>query len=374
MYSIALSAVALLAMVLPTTLAQTHTDCNPLNTTGCPDMVALGGNATFNFNETWNPDLWVKKNQGKAEWTNNGTAFTVQYRKDAPYIASSFYLFFGRVEIFMRAAPGQGIISSAILQSEDLDEIDWEFKGGNTTHVATNYYGKGNNKTVEGKPPRGIDYPMKSAPQEDFHNYTVDWTKERIQWWLNGQMLRELKYAEAEGGKEFPQTPMNIRIGAWAGGDTENNLPDTVKWAGGETNFDDGPYTMMVQTVYAQDYTSAKTYSWENMDSSGSFEKVKVVALAEGEKSDAMVEISKPHGARNRWNALSKGVQIGIIGGVVGFVVIATLLIAFCCIKQRRAGRKEYAAYQAEVNKEAADLLEHKSNWQNPRQSRYARI
>lgn len=87
-----------------------------------------------------------------------------------------------------------------------------------------------------------------------------------------------------------------------------------------------------------------------------------------------MTEITKPHGVKNRWKALSKGAQIGIISGVIGAVVLLGCFITFCCIKQRRAGRREYAAYQAEVNKEAADLLEHKSKWQNPRQSRYARI
>ena len=34
---------------------------------------------------------------------------------------------------------------------------------------------------------------------------------------------------------------------------------------------------MVLQSVYAQDYTTAKEYSWENMDSSGSYEKVKII-------------------------------------------------------------------------------------------------
>jgi hypothetical protein len=50
-----------------------------------------------------------------------------------------------------------------------------------------------------------------------------------------------------------------------------------VEWAGGETNFGEGPFTMSVHTVYAKDYTEAKEYSWEGMDASGSWEKVKVV-------------------------------------------------------------------------------------------------
>lgn len=221
-----------------------------------------------------NPNIWKKENAGSVDYSDKGTTFTVDRRGDAPYIQSTFYLFFGRSEVIMKAAPGQGIVSSAILQSEDLDEIDWEFLGGNKTTVLTNYYGKGNN-TYD--PARGKDFTVDAAPQDDFHNYTIDWTKERIQWWLDGKMIRELKYADALNGDNYPQTPMNIRLGVWAGGDTENNPEDTVTWAGGETNFDDGPFTMTVQKVYAQDYTTAKEYSWENMDASGSWEKVKVI-------------------------------------------------------------------------------------------------
>lgn len=273
MRSFALTTITALAALLPTALCQTYTSCDPLNTTGCPNMPALGGNATFNFNQTWDPSLWVKKNQGDAKWTSNGTSFTVGRRGDAPYIQSNFYLFFGHVEIYLRAAHGQGIVSSAILQSECLDEIDWEFLGSNNTHVLTNYFGKGNTTDYT----RGKNFHMDFAPQDDFHNYTIDWTKDRIQWWVDGKMLRELKFAEALGGKNYPQTPMNIRLGAWSGGDASNNDKYTVEWAGGETDFSKGPFTMMVQRVYAKDYTTAKEYSWENMDASGSYEKVKVV-------------------------------------------------------------------------------------------------
>ncbi|KAF2259812.1 hypothetical protein CC78DRAFT_536849 [Lojkania enalia] len=355
MVSFTFSAVALLAALLSTTLAQTHTDCNPLNATGCPNMQALGGNATFHFNDTMSDSIWKEKNAGKIDWSSKGTTFTIEGRGDSPMIQSTFYLFFGRVSVIMKAAAGQGIVSSAILQSECLDEIDWEFLGTNTTHVLTNYFGKGNTTDYT----RGKDYPM-DPPQEAFHNYTIDWTRERIQWLIDGRMLRELKYEEALGGKNYPQTPMNIRMGVWSGGDVENNDPYTVEWAGGETDFKQAPFTMTVQEVYAQDYTTATEYSWENMDASGAWEKVKVIEPKEGEKSEALQEIEKPHGVRNRWEALSKGAKIAIIASVIGFIVICACFITFCCIKQRRAGRREFAALQAEQNKEAAELLEYK--------------
>lgn len=34
---------------------------------------------------------------------------------------------------------------------------------------------------------------------------------------------------------------------------------------------------MKVQTVYVKDYTQGAEYSWENMDASGSYKKVKII-------------------------------------------------------------------------------------------------
>lgn len=187
-------------------------------------MTALGGNATFYFNRTWDSKIWLDQNQGKVDWSEQGATFTVSRRGDSPTVRSSFYMLFGRMSVIMKAARGQGIVSSAILQSEDLDEIDWEFLGGKPTEILTNYYGKGNDTFDQS---RGQNF-FGANVQDDFHNYTTDWTKERIQWWVDGKMLRELKYADALGGKNYPQTPMNIRLGIWAGGDSKNNNNDTV--------------------------------------------------------------------------------------------------------------------------------------------------
>lgn len=277
MKSFALSACALLATLLSTAHAQTHTACNPLNTTGCPPMQALGGNASFSFagkGIDTSGKVWTQHNDGSIDASQDGATFTIGHSGDAPMVQSKFYMLFGRFECVMKAAKGTGIVSSVILQSEDLDEIDWEFLGSNNTHVMTNYFGKGNTTSYD----RGKNYPVNFAPQDDYHNYTVDWTKDRIQWWVDGKLLRELPFADALGGKNYPQTPMNIRIGVWAGGDKSANDPGVVKWAGGETNFKEVPFTMIVQSVYAKDYTEGAEYSWDDMDASGDWQKVKVIA------------------------------------------------------------------------------------------------
>ncbi|KAF1851395.1 glycoside hydrolase family 16 protein [Cucurbitaria berberidis CBS 394.84] len=362
MKSFAPSALALLAAaLLPTAFAQTHTNCNPLKEGGtkCPSMQALGGNATFNFNKTGIPTgdkIWTKQNQGKIDWNEKGATFTVERSGDSPTVQSKFYMLFGRFEVIMRAASGRGIVSSAILQSEALDEVDWEFLGSNNTHVMTNFYGKGNTTSSD----RGKEYKMDKGPQDEFHNYTIDWTKERIEWWLDGKKLRELLPAQALGGKNYPQTPMNVRMGIWAGGDTKNNKPGVVEWAGGETNFDEGPFVMTVASIYAKDYTSAAEYSWADMDASGSWEKVKVITG----KSKILQELESPSGVHNRWQALPQGAKIGIIAAALSVLTVIICLIMFCCVKQRRAGRKEHEALLAEEHKEAAELQEYKKQMQ----------
>ena len=79
------------------------------------------------------------------KYTSAGAEFTVSKSGDHPTIQSNWYLLFGRVSFFLKAAPGTGIVSSAILQSDDLDEIDWEWLGGANYDgkVQSNYFGKG---------------------------------------------------------------------------------------------------------------------------------------------------------------------------------------------------------------------------------------
>lgn len=169
----------------------------------------------------------------------------------------------------MKCASGTGIISSIVLESDDLDEVDWEFMGGNNTSVETNYFGKGNTTSYD----RAIYYGV-DDPQENFHNYTVDWTQEKLEWIIDGVSVRTLKYEDALNGDNFPQTPMNVRLGIWAGGDSEKNAKGVVEWAGGETNYKKGPFTMTVESLYVADYSSGSSYTYGG--TTGSYSSIKI--------------------------------------------------------------------------------------------------
>ena len=104
-----------------------------------------------------------------------------------------------------------------VLESDDLDEIDFEWLGSRTNEVQTNYFGKGNTTVYD----RGGKTRVQDT-QETTHIYTIDWSPEAIQWSLDGVVIRTLAYEDANGGDNFPQTPMRLKLGIWAGGDPGN--------------------------------------------------------------------------------------------------------------------------------------------------------
>ena len=163
---------------------------------------------------------------------------------------------------------GRGIVSSVVLQSDDLDEIDWEWIGYNTSSVQTNYYGKGVADY------HNMDEFYVPNADSEFHNYTTHWTQEKLEWWIDGNLARTLTYDDAEGGKRYPQTPSNVRIGIWPAGDPQN-AQGTIDWAGGEVNYDAGPYTMIIEKVRVHDFHTGKEYKYT--DQSGDFDSIKVI-------------------------------------------------------------------------------------------------
>lgn len=170
----------------------------------------------------------------------------------------------------MTAAPGTGIVSSIVLQSADLDELDWEFLGGRPGEAQSNYFGRGVGASYDramwhGVPGAGV--------QSTVHEYTIIWTPESTTWAIDGSPVRTLHAREAGGGSSYPQTPMRVRIGVWAGGDP-GNREGTIGWAGGETDFNQGPFGMVVESVKVANENPAASYVWT--DRTGSLQSIRI--------------------------------------------------------------------------------------------------
>ncbi|PTB65332.1 glycoside hydrolase family 16 protein [Trichoderma citrinoviride] len=255
------------ALALPrAVLAQTWSQCNPLTSSGCPADQALGMTINVDFTKGAVNSFVAS---GSPTYDSNGVSFTVARSGDAPQLASVFYIMFGRVEVTMKAAPGAGIVSSLVLQSDDLDEIDLEWLGAEPDQVQSNYFGKGQTTTYN----RGQFHSV-SGTQSDWIKYTIDWTQDRIIWSAGDSVLRTLTPDTAEAN-QYPQTPMQIKFGSWSGGDPSTNAPGTVKWAMGPTDYSKGPFSMMVQSITVSDYSTGKQYVYG--DTSGSWQSIQAV-------------------------------------------------------------------------------------------------
>lgn len=263
------SRIAVLAALASYATAQTSTDCNPMNTT-CPADPAFGTSHSWDFNTTLDEKIW-SMTTGTYEHNDEGAQFTLHKEGESTLLQSNFYIFFGVVEAHIKMAPGRGLVSSVVLESDDLDEIDWEWVGYNTSEVQSNFFGKGNTTSYD----RGGNHYVPNADTE-FHNYTLHWDQNKIQWWIDGVMVRHLDYDEALtlNGYNYPQTPCRVQFSLWPAGQ-KKAAGGTIDWAGGLVNWDDAPFTMTLGKLRVEDFHTGKEYVYS--DHSGSWESIDVV-------------------------------------------------------------------------------------------------
>ena len=260
----ALTTLATAAFFIAPSSAQTYSNCNPLTNTACPADSALGRSVSIDFTQGASDSF---TSQGNPTYDSNGVSFTVAKSGDSPQLTSKWYIMFGRVDVVLKAAPGAGIVSSFVMQSDDLDEIDWEWLGADSEEVQSNYFGKGQTTTYN----RGA-FHADPGSQAGFKTYTVEWTASQIVWQIDGVTVRTLEPANADN--QYPQTPMQIKVGAWSGGDPTNS-PGTIQWARGPTDYSKGPFTMQVKSISVQDYSTGSQYKYG--DTSGTWQSIQAI-------------------------------------------------------------------------------------------------
>ncbi|KAK3331454.1 glycoside hydrolase family 16 protein [Apodospora peruviana] len=340
------SAIALLASsnLVQLVTAQVTTDCQPLNVT-CPPNPALGMELYTHFNTTPKASIW-ETHVGTVNYNAaNGAELTINKQGDSPTIRTKFYFFWGRTEIWMKASHGTGIISSIMFLSDDLDEIDWEFMGGDNVNATTNYFGKGHQDFHN-----GASHAI-GGVQDDYHNYTTVWTKDALHFYIDTNLVRTLLPKDANNTLYYPQTPMRLSIGIWAGGDP--TLPEgTRQWAGGDTDYSKGPYTMFVKSAMVEDFSSGKEYTYS--DKTGSWQSIKI---SEGNSTVKEVVNAVPEkSVSEKFNELPSTSKIAIYASAAGVGGVLIIFALFYCIRQRRRGSREAKIAEAKFQAERLEL------------------
>ncbi|KAG0154485.1 Concanavalin A-like lectin/glucanase, subgroup [Penicillium digitatum] len=332
----------------------TGTDCNPLNKTTCSPDPALGTEHTWLFNSTLDTDLWDMRT-GTLDYTPEGADFSMKTENSSTLLVSNFYIFFGVMEAHVKMAKGAGIISSVILQSDDLDEIDWEWVGYNTSGVQSNFFGKGNVTTSD----RGGKHAVSNADTE-FHNYTSYWDKDRLEWWIDGDLVRTVHYDEplTVYGKNYPQTPCQVKVSNWPVGIKGQTLGN-LEWGGGFVDWSEVPFTMTVSKMRVQDFHTGKEYRYNG--TTGTRESIEVIRG--NSTAQAIINKKPPMSLSQKWDGLGQGAHIGVycVVGIAGAVLLG--LCTFCCLKQRRSGRLQRALNDGEYSAELTTLEQSKLRW-----------
>lgn len=267
---------ALVALAAATAVSgQTYSRCDPTKQDGCPADPAFGyQKASCSFSRD-TCGVFTPLEGTTLSYDNNGAVFKIERESNAPTVQTDKYIFFGRVDVVVQAAPGRGIVTSAVLQSDNLDEIDWEWIGGDNAQVQTNYFSKGDTTTYD----RGKFHPV-SNPISSFHTYTIEWTKTKVVWSIDGGEVRTLLAQDAKGGSAFPQTPMQVKLGTWVAG-RQDAAPGTVQWAGGMADWSKAPFVAYYKSIIITDYAGgdgpgrgANQYIYG--DKSGSWQSIRV--------------------------------------------------------------------------------------------------
>ena len=241
--------------------------------------------------QTGNPANWTIADQTVLKYDSDGAHFTFNKRFDAPYMWTSFYFLYGRIEVVAKAANGTGIVTGAVLMSDCMDEVDWEWSGSNfgssSGKVQTNVFGKG----MTGNYDRGTQ-PDVDDPINKFHTYTLDWTPSKLTWSIDGKMVRTLNNnGDKTGNYQYPNTPSTIHLGVWNAGD-QDSAQGVVNWVGGHTDVSKTPYSAVFKSVKITNMTPCS--SWEYAEKSTDCKCTNQTIAQPPPGSDASTAAPKP--------------------------------------------------------------------------------
>ncbi|KAI5779983.1 concanavalin A-like lectin/glucanase domain-containing protein [Geopyxis carbonaria] len=219
-----------------------------------------------------------------ADWVADGKAMnhdgqlllTMAPETVGTVLASTTYVWYGKISATLKTSRGKGVVSAFILLSDMKDEVDFEWIGVDLETTQTNYY-------FQGIPDydNGGNITL-SDTYNNFHTYEIDWTPEQITWSVDGQVGRTLKKSDTYNSTtkvyDYPQTPSRVQLSLWPGG-LASNSEGTINWAGGEIDWnsqdiqDNGYYYVTFKDVSVQCYdppsdakkTGSKSYIYDNV-------------------------------------------------------------------------------------------------------------
>jgi beta-glucanase (GH16 family) len=198
---------------------------------------------------------WVSSGK-PVVYNNNAILLTMAPDTVGTLLASTHYVWYGKISATLTTSQGAGVVTAFIMMSDVKDEIDFEFVGTDLDHAQSNYYSQGVTNYNNG------GNLSTTNTVSNVHTYTIDWTPDQISWIVDGKTLRTKKRSDTWNSTsnrfDFPQTPSRVMLSLWPAG-LASNGKGTVDWAGGLIDWNspymqNGYYYAMVNDVNVQCY------------------------------------------------------------------------------------------------------------------------
>ncbi|KZT01211.1 glycoside hydrolase family 16 protein [Laetiporus sulphureus 93-53] len=156
-------------------------------------------------------------------------------------LSSTRYVHYGQITARLKTGRWGGVVTAFITMSDVKDEIDWEFPGNQTTEGQTNYFWQGFVPTQTAGQTTG----NLTDTFSNYHDYTIDWQEDQLQWLIDGNVVRTLTRESVTNNSTdvhyYPSTPSRIEISLWPAG-ISSEPTGTVEWAGGMIDWNDSDY------------------------------------------------------------------------------------------------------------------------------------
>lgn len=234
--------------------------CDPINSfslNACTPMPVCQS-ATYNFHDLngIQPNTKYLGDASKADWSSSGqpveydntVLLTMAQGTVGTLLASTHYVWYGKIGARMKTSAGAGVVTAFILLSDTKDEIDFEFVGTDLHTAQTNFYSLGITNYNNGK-----NTPIPSDSLANYHDYEIDWQPDQLTWSIDGNVVRTLKKSDTWNSTSnrysYPQSPARVQLSLWPAG-LPTNPQGTIDWAGGVISWN-SPY-MTNGYYYAQ--------------------------------------------------------------------------------------------------------------------------
>lgn len=195
----------------------------------------LGDASKINWQSQGTPAIYTDGNGKKS------TLLTMAKGTVGTLMASTHYVWYGKICAKLTTAQGKGVVTAFILMSDVKDEIDFEWVGVDTKNVQSNFYSQGVTNYNNGD---NLTLPNGASSVNTEHEYCLDWKQDTLDWSIDGNKMRSLKRSDTwnatSGRFDYPQTPSRIMLSLWPAG-LSTNEKGTVEWAGGEIDWN-SPY------------------------------------------------------------------------------------------------------------------------------------